>query len=121
MDENEASFTINQTSGCLVITPQGTLSTTQIELIRASTLEKLHLGSIKGVVVNLAGVPLIDSVEFEALRKTLLMIELMGAKPMLSGIHFAIASALAQMDSGLDQISVTRGVDDALTLLTKQQ
>ena len=69
MAKLEANFTIGHSANCLVVTPQGALSTDQIELIRESVLNQLQRGSIAAVVVNLAGVPIIDSVEFEGLSK----------------------------------------------------
>jgi anti-anti-sigma regulatory factor len=116
MSDLEANFTVSSTANCLVITPQGALSTVQIELIREDVLTRLQNGSFLAVVINLAGVPIIDSVEFSGLTKTLAMISLMGAKPLLANIHFGIASALAQMDEGIDNLTVARNVDDALEM-----
>ncbi|MCJ8273150.1 MAG: STAS domain-containing protein [Psychrosphaera sp.] len=118
MAKLEANFTIGHSANCLVVTPQGALSTGQIELIRESVLIQLQRGSIAAVVVNLAGVPIIDSVEFEGLTRTLAMIRLMGAKSMLAGIHFGIASALAQMDDDMENLTVVRNVDDALKMVS---
>lgn len=87
------------------------------ESIRQDALSRLQQGGVKALVVDFSGVPMIDSVEFNELYKTLKMAAFMGAKPLIAGVHFGIASALVEMNLKLSDITHTHTVDDALRML----
>ncbi len=117
MSNDEQHFTVRLSSNCLVITLQGSLSIQHIDVVRQATLDKLHHGSVKAVIIDLAGVPIIDGVEFNALCKILTMGSLMGAEQMMVGIHAGIASALVEMDLDFSQVTHAHTVDDALAMI----
>lgn len=108
------NFTLRQTAGCLIITPQGAMCLELNTALREEALAELQKGGIKALIVDFSGVSLIDSVEFTELYKTLKMAKLMGAQPMITGVHFGIASALAEMEFSLSEIAHTHTIDDAL-------
>lgn len=118
MPSVELNFTARVTSGCLVITPQGSLSLARIELMAQDALSKLQQGDVNAVIVDLAGVPIIDGVEYHALHKILTMGALMGAKRMMVGIHPGIASSLVEMDIDMTGVVYAHTVDDALKMMS---
>lgn len=113
-----ANFTMRHTAGCLVVTPLGAMCLELNQAIRHDALARLQKGGIKALIIDFSGVSLIDSAEFNALYKTMKMAKLMGAKPLITGVHFGVASALAQMDIKLADITHTHTVDDALRILS---
>ena len=114
MEEIEGNFTIGNASGGLIVTPQGPLSLQQLHVLQQQILSKLHQQGFRFVVINLAGVPIIDQTEFNALKKLLDMCQLMGAKPILTDIHFGIASAVVQYNLSFDNICTFRTVEEAI-------
>jgi len=114
MDEIEGNFTIGNASGGLVVTPQGPLSLQQLQVMQQQILPKLQQQGFRFVIINLAGVPIIDDSEFNALKKLLDICQLMGAKPILTDIHFGIASAVVQFNLSIDDICTFRSVEEAI-------
>lgn len=116
MQGHEINFTIRISSHCLVITPQGSLSLAGIDAMCQSALDQLAQETVQGMILDLAGVPIIDGAEFQALLKLLSMGTLMGAKQMMVGIHAGIASALVETQIDFSGISFAHTLDDALNL-----
>lgn len=118
MEQSQANFTINSAANGLVVSPQGSLSDAEMNLMQQQVLERLHQSSYRFVIFSLAGVQLIDATEFIALKKLLSMCQLMGAKPILTDIHFGIASALVQLDVSFDGLTTYRTISEAINQLS---
>ena len=58
-------ITIHETQGCLVVPIQEELSKESALQIQRSLLEQVHAKSVKGVIIDLSGVKVIDSMLWE--------------------------------------------------------
>jgi rsbT antagonist protein RsbS len=81
-------------------------------------LERLHSSAVSGAVLDLSGVEILDSRDFEAIRRVTAMATLMGARTVLSGLRPGVVSSLIEMDVDLDGLEATATPDDAFELLT---
>ena len=103
--------------GCLVASVQVELTEDLLREFQQELLERISTSHVKGVVLDVSGVKVMDSLDFEVLRDTMTMASIMGAKPIIVGIRPGIVSALIDMDVDVSRVRAALNVDDALKML----
>jgi rsbT antagonist protein RsbS len=109
--------TINLMRGCLVANIQLDLNRMVLERFRKDLLERLDVSRSRQVILDCSGVELLDAEDFEALRRTIAMAALMGARAVVAGLQPGVVSALIDLDVDLDGLHTAQCVDDAFRLL----
>jgi rsbT antagonist protein RsbS len=109
--------TINLMRGCLVANIQVDLNRTVLERFRKDLLERLDVSRSRRVILDCSGVELVDAEDFEALRRTIAMAALMGARTVVAGLQPGVVSALIDLDVDLDGLHTAQSIDDAFRLL----
>ncbi len=80
-------------------------------------LARIAADDADGVVFDLSGVAVIDSHDFEHLRRTAAMAAVMGTRPVLCGLRPGVVSALVDLDIDVCGVETCRDLDDALEQL----
>jgi rsbT antagonist protein RsbS len=96
--------------GCVVASIQIDFDSEVVTRFRSDLLQFVHASQSSRVIIDLSGVEIMDADDFEALRRTLSMVALMGARPILAGLRPGVVSGLVGL--GID----TEGVEAALNL-----
>jgi rsbT antagonist protein RsbS len=78
---------------------------------RIDLLEMLHESGAGGVVLDLAGVDIMDLEDFEAIRQTLAMATLLGAHTILAGLRPGVVSSLVELDANVEDIRASLNLD----------
>jgi rsbT antagonist protein RsbS len=84
---------------------------------RQELLERIASTHVHGVVLDVSGVEVMDSTDFEMLRMTMSMASVMGAEPIIVGLKPGIVSALIDMDVDTRGVRAALNLDDALRML----
>jgi rsbT antagonist protein RsbS len=71
--------------------------------------------SIRGVILDLSGVRIIDADDFEGIKKIIYSIKLMGYPCVLSGLGAPIVSSLATLGADFKGIQAYNSLDQALS------
>ena len=108
----QTGVTMHITHGCLVVPIQVELSDEAMLEIQAGILEKVSQTGVKGVIIDLAGVDILDAFLAQAFLDTGRMIFLLGAVTIIVGLKPELVSAL--VDLGLE-------FKDTLTAITLEQ
>jgi len=108
----QARVTMHITHGCLVVPIQVEISDEAMLEIQTEILEKVSQTGVKGVIIDLAGVDILDSFLAQAFLDTGRMISLLGAGTVIVGLKPELVSAL--VDLGLE-------FKDILTAITVEQ
>lgn len=103
--------------GCLVASVQVELTDDLLREFQQELLERIGTSHVQGVVLDVSGVKVMDSLDFEVLRDTMTMASIMGARPIIVGIRPGIVSALIDMDVDVSRVCAALNVDDALNML----
>jgi rsbT antagonist protein RsbS len=86
---------MHETQRCLVVPIQEELSQTAAVSIQQQILERVHASPLIGVVIDLAGVQIIDSALWTTFINTSRMIKVMGVPSVLTGLNpGAVASII---------------------------
>ena len=102
---------------CVVASIQIDLSEALLAQFRSDLLETLQRTNAEGVVLDVSGIEVMDLQEFDALRQTMQMAQLMGAKAVFSGFRPGVVSSLVELDADICSVDATANLDDALAML----
>jgi rsbT antagonist protein RsbS len=108
---------IQVTRDCVVASVQVDLSDEAINHLRTALLETIQQVRARAVVVDLSGLEIIDPFEFERLTKTLDMVRLMGAAPVISGLKPSIVASLIALDANVSGVQGAIDLDQAFMLI----
>ncbi len=103
--------------GCLVASIQIDLTEQVLSLFREELLERIASTHVHGVVLDVSGVEVMDSTDFEMLKTTMTMASVMGATPIIVGLKPGVVSALVDMDVDTRGVRAALNLDDALQIL----
>lgn len=106
---------------CIVASIQVDLTPSVLHIFREELLNFLQQSGAQAVIFDLAGLEILDLEEFEALRNTISMVSLMGAKSIVAGMRPGVVSALVTLNADIDGIHAAFNLDDAFTQLETQQ
>jgi rsbT antagonist protein RsbS len=112
-----SSIPIQKTRDALVVSIQTDLDDAMIERLREDLLERIRVTHARGVVLDLAGVSVLDAYEFAKLRSVLAMAAVMGATPVVSGLRPGVVSALVELNVDSGSLETALDVEDALAIL----
>ena len=109
------------TRGIVVASVQTDLNESVLARFQNELLSLIHRIGARGVVFDLSGVDLLDSVEYHGLLRILKMAELLGAKTVISGLRPGIVSSLIDANVDTDGVVATLQSDDAIVLIRESQ
>ena len=103
--------------GCVVASIQIDLDHEVLRQFRNDLLECVQNSRANGVILDVSGVDILDLDDFNGLRSTMEMAEVMGARPILSGLKPGLVSALIDLGADPEGVSAVLNLDDAFRLL----
>ena len=114
---NQQQIPLQISQNCVVASIQIDLTPELLQQLCQDLLEKLHSSGASGVILDVSGVEIIDLTDFTELRKIINMVEIMGAKTIISGLKPGVISALVDLDADIDGINAVLNLDDAFVLI----
>ncbi|HED15576.1 MAG TPA: hypothetical protein ENI64_01975 [Gammaproteobacteria bacterium] len=109
------------TRGIIVASIQTDLTVPVLARFQNELLAFIHRIGACGVVFDLSGIDILDSVEFHGLRKVLDIASMLGARPVISGLNPGIVSSLVVMNADIDGLEATLQTEDAIALIRESQ
>lgn len=102
---------------CLIVSVHREPGDDDLRALRRRILNKLEVASVRGALIDMSRVRVLDSVLFGILVKTALMIKLLGRRSVFVGFQAGVASALVDLDVDLDSVETALTMEDGLELL----
>jgi rsbT antagonist protein RsbS len=116
---NATHIPLQLTSGSIVASIQVDMSDDVMLQFREDLLALLKTSGAGRIILDLSGVAVMDLAEFESLRRTVFMAELMGARSVLAGLRPGVVSSLVELDAPLDWIEAALNLEQAFGLLSE--
>jgi rsbT antagonist protein RsbS len=116
-DHNVSRVPLQLVRNCVVASIQVDLSEGVLSQFRTDLLAMLQHTNAASVILDVSGVEVMDLVEFEALRQTVDMARLMGARSIFSGFRAGVVSALVELDAEVESIHAALNLDAAFDTL----
>ena len=117
MKKNASNIPLQVSKGCIIASIQVDLTEDVNSAFRTEILEYIRENGATGVILDVSGVDIMDLDDFESLRKTLNMVEVMGAKPVLAGLKPGVVSSLIELGAETQGIHAAFNLDEAFLLL----
>jgi rsbT antagonist protein RsbS len=103
----------------LIASIQSDLSDSQVLALRDDLAERVGRDRIRGIVVDVSALDVMDSFVTGALRSIALTTRLRGAETVLVGIQPDVAIAIVQFNLDLDPLRAVLDLDEAVALLDR--
>ena len=116
-DSNVQRIPLQVARGCVVASIQIDLTPEVLRQFRIDLLERVQKISANGVILDVSGIDILDLDDFNGLRSTMEMAEIMGARPILSGLKPGVVSALIDLGADPEGVNAVLNLDDAFQLL----
>ncbi|MEU3861534.1 STAS domain-containing protein [Streptomyces sp. NPDC028722] len=107
--------------GVVAVPLIGTLDSARSQIVMESLLEAIVDQRARFAILDITGVPTVDSLVAQHLMRTVAAARLMGAECVVSGIRPAIAQTIVQLGIDLGSIITRAGLADALAYALGRQ
>jgi rsbT antagonist protein RsbS len=103
----------------LIASIRGDLSDGQLLALREDLTERVGVERIRGIVIDVATLDVIDSFVARALRSIVQTAALRGAATVIVGIRPDVAIAMVQFNLNLESLRAVLDLDEAVTVLDR--
>jgi rsbT co-antagonist protein RsbR len=106
--------------GILALPMIGTLDSARTQIVMESLLQKIVETESQIAIIDITGVPTVDTLVAQHLLKTVTAIRLMGADCIISGVRPQIAQTIVHLGVDLQGVTTKANLADALALSLKR-
>ncbi|HYC56068.1 MAG TPA: STAS domain-containing protein [Candidatus Binatia bacterium] len=106
--------------GILALPMIGTLDSSRTQVVMESLLQKILDTGSEMAIIDITGVPTVDTLVAQHLLKTVTAIRLMGADCIISGVRPQIAQTIVHLGVDLQGVVTKASLADALALAMKR-
>jgi len=106
--------------GVLAVPMIGTLDSGRTQLVMEALLQRIVETGSALAIIDITGVPTVDTLVAQRLLKTVTAIRLMGADAIISGIRPQIAQTIVHLGIDLEGITTKASLADALAVALKR-
>lgn len=107
--------------GILALPLIGTLDSERTQVVMESLLQRLVATGSSIAVIDITGVPTVDTLVAQHLLKTVAAAQLMGADCIISGIRPQIAQTIVHLGIDLSSVATKASLSDAFALALKRR
>ncbi|MGV3569608.1 MAG: STAS domain-containing protein [Ramlibacter sp.] len=107
--------------GVLAVPMIGTLDSARTQVVMETLLQRIVETGSRLAIIDITGVPTVDTLVAQHLLKTVAAIRLMGAECIISGIRPQIAQTIVHLGIDLQGIASKASLADALSMAMEQQ
>lgn len=118
-NQNITRIPLQLSQACVIASIQIDLTEEIHQQFRKDLLDFLKLTGATGVIFDVSGVEIMDLDDFNALRKTLSMVNVMGATSVISGLKPGVVASIIGLGAKTDDIQATLNLDEAFLLIQK--
>jgi rsbT co-antagonist protein RsbR len=106
--------------GILALPMIGTLDSARTQVVMESLLQKIVDTGSEMAIIDITGVPTVDTLVAQHLLKTVTALRLMGAECIISGVRPQIAQTIVHLGVDLQGVTTKANLADALALALKR-
>ena len=106
--------------GILALPMIGTLDSARTQVVMESLLNKIVESGSQVAILDITGVPTVDTLVAQHLLKTVTALRLMGAECIVSGVRPQIAQTIVHLGVDLQGVTTKANLADALALALKR-
>jgi rsbT antagonist protein RsbS len=112
-----SSVVMYDTQGCLIVPLQQELSKEAAKNFQTSLLERVHSKSFLGVIIDLSGIKVIDTILWDIFSKTVLMVNMLGVRSVMTGLSPGVVASIIDLNVDINAITTALTIEDGLAIL----
>lgn len=105
----------------VVASIQAELTDGEWDQLQTDLLGMTKRAPIRGAVIDVTGMAVVDSFAGRTLGATAAMLRLRGVRTVIAGIHPDVAVSMVRLGLGLADVPTSLDLEDGLALLTRQR
>src|SRR5919199_6087722 len=113
------SVPILKQGDCLIASVQAALTDREVLELRDDLAEQIGKFRARGIVLDVAGLDVIDSFVARSLRTIAMTASLRGARTVIVGIQPDVAVAMVQFQLNLEQLQTALALEEGLEVLKR--
>jgi len=106
--------------GIIALPMIGTLDSARTQVVMENLLQKVVETGAQIAILDITGVPTVDTLVAQHLLKTVTALRLMGAEAIISGVRPQIAQTIVHLGVDLQGVTTKANLADALALALKR-
>jgi rsbT antagonist protein RsbS len=118
---NSLNISVTVVEGCLIVTLPNDITDDDIKIDSNRILMRANKSSIKGAIIDLSMVSVLDSYSFEALEKASKAVSLMGVMVVWIGLRPGLVSALLDLNVDVSHIKAAMNLEQGLRMISDAQ
>jgi rsbT antagonist protein RsbS len=115
----ECSIPILKLGDCLIASPQIALHDKLAVQFKDCLLEKIVDTNVKGLVLDLSGIDIVDSFLVRQIGEITVSARIMGAEIVVVGLRPSVAMTLVEMGIPLLGVKIARNLEKGLSIFNK--
>ncbi len=115
--EKETRVSMYVTRACLVVPIQDVLHTESVLRIQEDILNRVYENGLRGAIIDLSGVAVIDRFIARKLFESAKMTSLLGTKTIITGLRAGVVASLIDLDFDPGDVSTAVDLDEGFRLL----
>jgi rsbT antagonist protein RsbS len=121
LGQGEANLNINiqKIEGFLLTAPQYVIHDEVAESFKDEVLEKIKKTGVKGLLIDLSAIDVVDSFLGRVINEIATSSRLMGAQVVVTGLRPAVAITMVEMGLTFKNVEMAKNLDKGLLLLRK--
>lgn len=104
----------------VVASIQSELTDGQWERLQSNLLSLTTTTRVRGAVIDVTGMEVVDSFAGRTLGATVAMLRLRGVRTVVAGIHPDVALSMVRLGLGLPEVATALDLEDGLALLVRE-
>ncbi|MFT7605806.1 MAG: rsbT antagonist protein RsbS, partial [Saprospiraceae bacterium] len=117
---NDNNISVNIIEKVMVVNIDSELDEVMLAKIEVEILDRFYENHIVGIIIDLAGLMIIDSFIVKKILTIIHALKFMGGYPIISGIRPEVIITLITMDFPLDDIVAVLNVDEGIKMIKKK-
>lgn len=102
---------------CLIVTLLGEVDAQGWPALQRDVLARVAGQRVRGVVLDVSAVQVLDGRDAQSLAQTLDMCRLLGAKAVVVGLSAALVATLVELEAPVERLAAAASVEAALDVL----
>ena len=117
LQKRKTDIGMSITGGCLIVQLTVELYDDLMESLQMTILNRVNKESLKGLVLDLSSLQVIDSYTCNLLIDTIKMVHLLGIQSIVIGLQPGIVASIIDLDVDIKSIRTALNLEDAIGLI----
>jgi rsbT antagonist protein RsbS len=115
-DDIGAHVPLQLSRDCVIASIQIDLQGEALLAFRDDLLRYVATTRASGVIIDVSGLQIIDADDWDALRRTMAMTKLLGARPVITGLRPGVVSSLIELGVDVEGVETAPSLDEGFAM-----